>query len=127
LIQEEHFTNSLTVCFGQYLPLPAGALTSEVHTPETHHCYKNKKINYTKLRTCIIEQIYRKQYKYLILIFFVCFNATFSNISAISMRSVLEVEEAGVPGENHRPCASNWQTLSLASVSRVHPFCYLQS
>jgi hypothetical protein len=69
LIQEEHFTNSLTVCFGQYLPLPAGALTSEVHTPETHHCYKNKKINYTKLRTCIIEQRYRKQYKYLILIF----------------------------------------------------------
>jgi hypothetical protein len=25
------------------------------------------------------------------------------------------VEEAGVPGENHRPWASNWQTLSLAS------------
>jgi len=30
------------------------------------------------------------------------FNATFSNISAISWRPVLVVEEAGVPGENHR-------------------------
>ena len=37
-----------------------------------------------------------------------CFNATFSNISAISWRPVLVVEEAGVPGENHRPWASNW-------------------
>ena len=36
------------------------------------------------------------------------FNATFSNISAISWRPVLVVEEAGVPGENHRPWASNW-------------------
>ena len=34
-------------------------------------------------------------------------NATFSNISAISWRPVLVVEEAGVPGENHRPWASN--------------------
>ena len=31
------------------------------------------------------------------------FNATFNNISAISWRPVLVVEEAGVPGENHRP------------------------
>jgi hypothetical protein len=36
------------------------------------------------------------------------FNATFSNISAISWRPVLVIEEAGVPGENHRPWASNW-------------------
>jgi hypothetical protein len=56
-----------------------------------------------------------------------CFNATFSNISAISWRPVLMVEEAGVPGENHRPWASNWKTLSLATVSRVHPYCNLQS
>jgi len=39
---------------------------------------------------------------------FWCFNATFNNISAISWRTVLVVEEAGVPGENHRPWASNW-------------------
>jgi hypothetical protein len=30
---------------------------------------------------------------------FWCFNATLSNISAISWRPVLVVEEAGVPGE----------------------------
>jgi hypothetical protein len=41
---------------------------------------------------------------------FVCllmFNATFNNISVISWRSVLLVEEAGGPGENHRPVASH--------------------
>jgi hypothetical protein len=42
------------------------------------------------------------------LIDFWYFNATFSNISAISWRPVLVVEEAGIPGKNHRPCASNW-------------------
>ena len=58
---------------------------------------------------------------------FWCFNATFNNISAISWRPVLVVEEAGVPGENHRPWASNWLTLSLAAANRVRPFCKLQS
>jgi len=36
------------------------------------------------------------------------FNATFSNISDISWRQVLMVEEAGVSGKNHRPWTSNW-------------------
>ena len=40
------------------------------------------------------------------------FNATFNNISVILWRSVLLVEETGVPGENHRPVASHFQTLS---------------
>jgi len=35
------------------------------------------------------------------------FNATFNNISAISWRSVLLVDETTVPGENHRPAASH--------------------
>ena len=39
------------------------------------------------------------------------FNATFNNISTISWRSVLLVEEAGVPTENNPPAASHWQTL----------------
>ena len=39
---------------------------------------------------------------------FWCFNANFSNISAISWRPVLVVEKAGVPGENHQPWESNW-------------------
>jgi len=42
-----------------------------------------------------------------ILVDFLCFNATFSNISDISWRPVLVVEEAEVPGENHRQWASN--------------------
>ena len=38
---------------------------------------------------------------------FLVSNATFSNISAISWWPVLVVEEAWVPGENHRPWVSN--------------------
>ena len=40
------------------------------------------------------------------------FNTIFNNISAISWRSVLLVEETGGSGENHRPVARHWQTLS---------------
>ena len=50
-----------------------------------------------------------------VLSLFVCWivvNATFNNISVISWRSVLLVEENGWSGENHRPVASHWQTLS---------------
>ena len=35
------------------------------------------------------------------------FNPTFDNISAISWRSVLLVEETGGPGENHQFVASH--------------------
>jgi len=49
----------------------------------------------------------------------VVFNVIFNNISVISWRSVLLVEETGVPGENHRPVASHWQTLSHDAVSSV--------
>ena len=45
------------------------------------------------------------------------FRATFNNISVISWRSVLLVEETGVPAENNRPVASHWQTLSHNVVS----------
>ena len=37
---------------------------------------------------------------------------TNSGVSVISWRSVLLVNETGVPIENHRPVASHWQTLS---------------
>ena len=39
-------------------------------------------------------------------------NANFNNISVISWWSVLLMEETGVPGENHRPTASQRQILS---------------
>jgi len=42
------------------------------------------------------------------------FNATFNNISIISWRSDLLVEETE---ENHIPSASHWQTLSYNVVS----------
>ena len=60
-----------------------------------HAIYLNKR-SLTRSITTMIDFIY-----------FWCFNATFSNISAVSWRPVLVVEEAGVPGENHRPWASN--------------------
>jgi hypothetical protein len=43
----------------------------------------------------------------------------FNNISVISWRSVLLVEETGVPGENHRPATSHRQTLSHNVVSNA--------
>ena len=44
-------------------------------------------------------------------------NATFNNISAISWRSALMVEEIGVPEENHRPATGLSQSLSHTVVS----------
>jgi len=44
----------------------------------------------------------------------IVFNATFKNISVISLRSVLFVAETGVPGDNHRPVARH------TVISRVH-------
>ena len=38
------------------------------------------------------------------------FNVTFNNITVISWRSVLLMEETKVPGENNWPVASQWQT-----------------
>jgi len=43
--------------------------------------------------------------------------ATFSNISVILWQSVLLEEETRGPGENHRPVANHWQTLSDNVVS----------
>jgi len=50
---------------------------------------------------------------------FIVSNATFNNISAISWWSVVLVEEIRVPGENHQPIASLWQTLSHNVVLRT--------
>ena len=51
-----------------------------------------------------VTQAYTLKYsKWCIWFFVIVFNATINNISAISWRPVLVVEEAGVPGENYRP------------------------
>jgi hypothetical protein len=44
-------------------------------------------------------------------VFPIVFNATFNNVSVISWRSVLLVEESGEPGENHKSVANHRQTL----------------
>jgi hypothetical protein len=49
------------------------------------------------------------------------YNASFNNISAISWRrSVLLVEETGVPEGNHRHATSHWQTFYHIMLYRVH-------
>jgi hypothetical protein len=60
---------------------------------------------------------HRKWYSFSWFGCFIVINATFNNISVISWRSVLLVEETGIPGENHRHVASRWQTLSHNVVS----------
>jgi hypothetical protein len=58
-------------------------------------------------------------------LWFMVFNATFNNISVISWRSVLLVEETVVTGEKPRPAVSHWKTsshnvvLSSPRLSRV--------
>ena len=47
----------------------------------------------------------------------IVFNVTFNNSSVIQWRSVLLLEEIGVPGENHQPAARHCQTSSHKVVS----------
>jgi hypothetical protein len=49
----------------------------------------------------IPETTWKEKMKSTIDGWFIVFNATFINISDISWRSVLLVEETGVPGESH--------------------------
>jgi len=48
------------------------------------------------------------------------FYAIFNNISVVSWRSILLVEESGVPWENYRSVASHWKTLSHNVKSSKH-------
>jgi hypothetical protein len=60
-----------------------------------------------------MKQLYRcdqhrhRMWNYLGGLWFMVFNATFNNISVISWRSVLLVEETEEHGENDRPVASH--------------------
>ena len=55
------------------------------------------------------------------------FNATFSNISAISWRPVLVVEEAGLPGESHDHGQATGKLYQLWLRVECILFCNLQS
>jgi len=52
-------------------------------------------------------------------------SATSNNISVISWRQDLLVDETGAPWENHRSVASHWQTWSHNAVSSTprHESC----
>ena len=51
---------------------------------------------------------------------FMVFNATFNNISVISLRSVLLVEETGVSGENYRSTGNPWHTVVSSNEIRTN-------
>ena len=71
--------------------------------------YNNIVVRYVQINIYVYMSVFRVRV--------MVFNTTFNNISVISWRSVLLVEETGVPGENHRPAASHGQTLSHNIVS----------
>jgi hypothetical protein len=58
---------------------------------------------------------------------FWCLTATFSNISAISWRPVLVVEEAGVHGENPPTLGKQLVYFITCGCESSAPFCNLQS
>ena len=62
-------------------------------------------IHWGLLNTCIKMSCTQGWFRLMV------FNATFNNISVILWWSVLTVEETGIPGANHRPVSSHWQTL----------------
>jgi hypothetical protein len=55
------------------------------------------------------------------------FNATSSNISVISWRSALLVEETRVHGENHSLATSHWQILSHSVVTKTPRLTVIQT
>ena len=54
-------------------------------------------------------------------------NPTFNNISVISWRSDLLVEETGVSAENQRPVASHWHTFSHNIVSSTPHLSWIRT
>jgi hypothetical protein len=86
--------------------------------------WKLHHITQTRLLINIIQYGIPYGHYYLILSYLLgvrvmVFNATFNNISVISWRSVLLVEETEVPGEIHRPATSHRQTYYIM-LYRVH-------
>ena len=60
-------------------------------------------------------------------VWFLMFNVTFSNISAISWWPVLVVEEAGVPGENHRPWAKQlYDDRPIRLIQQQNVCCHIK-
>jgi hypothetical protein len=90
-------------------------LYTKLKHDKTRHSHNHKTETVSKL---VMNHIFLKGNHFLshqVFIFLyrvMVFNATLNNILVILWRSVLLVEETGVPRENHRPVAGNSQTLS---------------
>ena len=104
-------THTIRVCSHQH-PLYNGILKALISKGRHHEPIDLYKISNSQIPMALLPRIFHSYITSTIFIrldcmidWFVVLNATFSNISAIS---VLVVEEARVPGENHRPWASNW-------------------
>jgi hypothetical protein len=90
-------------------------------TPVIRQNLQNKCQRGHYLGQCFQWIILRPTRPWNLYLWFMVFNATFNNISVISWRSILLVEEIRVPGENHWPVASHWQTFSHNNVSSTPP------
>ena len=66
----------------------------------------DSEVRYPEIECVDLEEHYQSDLLSL-MNWFKVIHATFYNISDISSRSVLLVEETGGPGENHRPVASH--------------------
>jgi hypothetical protein len=102
-----------------------------LYAKETWKTNKQFPVLFIKLcLTCNESKVHRNLLMHVIRVLglrVMVFKATFNNISVISWRSVLLVEETGVPGENHRLAISHWQTSthtvvsSTPRLSRIRP------
>ena len=118
--QDEEKTKQNTICIGHHY--------TQVNTNNIHKALAILQTTGGKDNRTSFAVITARNSERMILIFdFWCFNATFSNISAISWRPVLVVKETGVPGENHRPWASNCNLYHLRLRVECTLFCNLQS
>ena len=80
--------------------------------------YENMKDNSYFLISPCFHLNWNKKYGWFGLVRFMMLTATFNNISVISWRSVLLVEEPGVPGENH------WPAINLVTDKLYHLMLY---
>jgi len=76
---------------------------------------KRTKTYFIRKKQYVVNSGKMHQYRCWVMVF----NATFSTILFISLRSVLLMEETGVYGENNRTVVSHWQTSSHSVVPSI--------
>ena len=105
--------NTLDICFHSLCWIKAlgNTLGLYLYAPDWINAIQNI-LDICFRSLCWIKALGKTHSLYFYVPCLLVFNATFNNISAISWRLVFLVKETGGPGENHRPFASHWQTLS---------------